>query len=483
MVRPSPEFFLLMFALFKAGAVPVLVDPGHRPARAEAVPGRGAAGGLHRHSAGARRARAAGLGDVGAHAHHHRRARLAGRRDAGARSSATAPAPARNWPTRSPTTSPRSCSPAARPACRRAWCTAIAISSRRSRCCAMRSASQPGGVDLPTFPPFALFDPALGLTSIIPDMDPTKPARADPRKLHARDRALRRRPVVRLARADGACWRDHGAAAADGAARDLGRRAGAGRRGREDARAAARRRAVLDAVRRHRMPAGRGDRRPRTAGHARGNRSAAPAPASAARCAPNEVRIIRISDDADRAVVGRPAGRATAWSARSPSPARPPPTATSTAKRRRALAKIREPLPRRQRAHRAPHGRSRLLRWRGPAVVLRAQVAPRRNRAGPAVHRAGRAGVQHASATCAAPRWSASARRARSSRCCASSWPQGVHAREWPRIERELRAHRAGHAHTARIERFRCIRVSGRHPPQRQDRAREAGGVGSAAEL
>ncbi|MBP7367619.1 MAG: AMP-binding protein, partial [Pseudoxanthomonas sp.] len=25
MVRPSPEFFLLMFALFKAGAVPVLV--------------------------------------------------------------------------------------------------------------------------------------------------------------------------------------------------------------------------------------------------------------------------------------------------------------------------------------------------------------------------------------------------------------------------------------------------------------------------
>src|SRR5690606_23630968 len=43
----------------------------------------------------------------------------------------------------------------------------------------------PGGEDLPTFPPFALFDPALGLTSIIPDMDPTRPAKADPRKLHA----------------------------------------------------------------------------------------------------------------------------------------------------------------------------------------------------------------------------------------------------------------------------------------------------------
>ncbi len=43
---------------------------------------------------------------------------------------------------------------------------------------------QSGGVDLPTFPPFALFDPALGLTSVIPDMDPTSPAKADPTKLH-----------------------------------------------------------------------------------------------------------------------------------------------------------------------------------------------------------------------------------------------------------------------------------------------------------
>ena len=43
---------------------------------------------------------------------------------------------------------------------------------------------EPGGVDLPTFPPFALFDPALGLTSVIPDMDPTRPAQADPVRLH-----------------------------------------------------------------------------------------------------------------------------------------------------------------------------------------------------------------------------------------------------------------------------------------------------------
>ena len=44
----------------------------------------------------------------------------------------------------------------------------------------------PGLVNMPTFPPFALFDPALGSTSVIPDMDPTRPASADPRKLVVR---------------------------------------------------------------------------------------------------------------------------------------------------------------------------------------------------------------------------------------------------------------------------------------------------------
>jgi acyl-CoA synthetase (AMP-forming)/AMP-acid ligase II len=41
----------------------------------------------------------------------------------------------------------------------------------------------PGDIDLPTFPLFALFDPALGMTTIIPDMDPTRPAKVDPAKI------------------------------------------------------------------------------------------------------------------------------------------------------------------------------------------------------------------------------------------------------------------------------------------------------------
>lgn len=44
---------------------------------------------------------------------------------------------------------------------------------------------QPGEIDLPTFPLFALFDPALGMTTILPEMDFTRPARVDPAKILA----------------------------------------------------------------------------------------------------------------------------------------------------------------------------------------------------------------------------------------------------------------------------------------------------------
>lgn len=37
-----------------------------------------------------------------------------------------------------------------------------------------------GETDLATFPPFALFDPALGMSTVVPYMDPTRPAKANP---------------------------------------------------------------------------------------------------------------------------------------------------------------------------------------------------------------------------------------------------------------------------------------------------------------
>ncbi len=42
---------------------------------------------------------------------------------------------------------------------------------------------EPGEVDLTTFPLFALFAPALGMTAIVPEMDFTRPAHVDPRKI------------------------------------------------------------------------------------------------------------------------------------------------------------------------------------------------------------------------------------------------------------------------------------------------------------
>ncbi|MCA8999870.1 MAG: AMP-binding protein, partial [Planctomycetaceae bacterium] len=42
---------------------------------------------------------------------------------------------------------------------------------------------EPGEIDLPGFPLFGLFNAAMGVTTVIPDMDPTKPAKVDPEKI------------------------------------------------------------------------------------------------------------------------------------------------------------------------------------------------------------------------------------------------------------------------------------------------------------
>lgn len=41
----------------------------------------------------------------------------------------------------------------------------------------------PDEIDLSTFPLFALFYPALGVTAVVPDMDPTRPGRANPERI------------------------------------------------------------------------------------------------------------------------------------------------------------------------------------------------------------------------------------------------------------------------------------------------------------
>ncbi len=42
---------------------------------------------------------------------------------------------------------------------------------------------EPGEIDVPTFPLFGLFDPALGMTTVVPEMDASRPGSVDPRKI------------------------------------------------------------------------------------------------------------------------------------------------------------------------------------------------------------------------------------------------------------------------------------------------------------
>lgn len=184
MVRPTPEFFLLMFALFKAGAVPVLVDPGIDKralkqcldeAQAEAFIGIPLAQFARTLLGWARSARMrittgtrailadATLADV--------------ERDganAGPQLADTLPDDVAAILFTSGSTGV----PKGVVYRHRHFVAQIAMMGEAF-------GIAPGGANLPTFPPFALFDPALGTTSIIPDMDPTRPAKADPRKLHA----------------------------------------------------------------------------------------------------------------------------------------------------------------------------------------------------------------------------------------------------------------------------------------------------------
>ncbi len=204
MVKPGFDLIVTVFALFKVGAVPVVIDPGMgwghfracvRQSRPEALMGIAAATWLSpfllrgyrfktKLTVGSRRWQQmlaqAGVGE-GASA---LAAAVAGSTDlAPARPSDLAAA-----------------NPAGLAAARPSDLAAILFTSGSTgpakgvryehgmfeaqvRLLRGRYQVEPGEVDLTLLPVFALFNPALGMTTVVPEMDPSRPAAADPAKI------------------------------------------------------------------------------------------------------------------------------------------------------------------------------------------------------------------------------------------------------------------------------------------------------------
>ena len=217
MVKPSLDFFALTFALFKVGAVPVLVDPGMgirnlKQCLAEAEPEAfigirkaHVARGLFRwgrksirtlvtvgpefrrprlRRRGCQRRDSEGRGFFG---RKGTRAKAPGRGRFRRRVHLTDVRRAGRIPYSMAATDPSSTAAilftSGSTGVPKGVVYSHAIFSAQVEAVRATYGIQPGEIDLPTFPLFSLFAPALGMTAIIPDMDASRPGTVDPSRL------------------------------------------------------------------------------------------------------------------------------------------------------------------------------------------------------------------------------------------------------------------------------------------------------------
>jgi olefin beta-lactone synthetase len=200
MVKPGLEFFALTFALFKAGAVPVLIDPGMgirnlgrclKEASPEAFVGipaaqaarrvLGWAKGMLRVSVTVRpvdpRSRVAPPPPMDPKRNRVLNLSLAQVRRAGLSDEPFPLAPTTAADTAAILFTSGSTGPP------KGVVYTHGIFAAQVAMLRDLYQIEPGEVDLCTFPLFALFAPALGMTSVVPEMDATRPALVDPTKI------------------------------------------------------------------------------------------------------------------------------------------------------------------------------------------------------------------------------------------------------------------------------------------------------------
>lgn len=182
MVRQGLPLIASAFAVFQIGAVPVIIDPGmglksflacvrrSQPRALVGIPLARIVSRAFRPSFASVRVR------VGASS--RLAARLGGTHPAG-RSGDHASAPASAAPTDLAAilfTSGSTGTP-------KGVCYEHGMFDAQVRSIQRTYAIEPGEIDLPLLPIFALFNPALGMTTIVPEIDPRRPAEVDPAKI------------------------------------------------------------------------------------------------------------------------------------------------------------------------------------------------------------------------------------------------------------------------------------------------------------